>query len=92
MHVTEKYAEMYSKAYIISDTGMNKSPDSLHLHNLMNMSEQFSGLRTAGITGGFAGGERGVQQFVEEGDIKFRDEGGSSICNTGHPNTSCPKL
>ena len=29
----------------------------------------------AGITGGFAGGEKGVKQFVESGDIKFADKG-----------------
>ena len=27
------------------------------------------------MTGGFAGGELGVQQFVEKGDIKFSDSG-----------------
>ena len=27
------------------------------------------------LTGGFAGGERGLQQFVEEGDIRFADPG-----------------
>ena len=35
------------------------------------------GLRccAAGVTGGFAGGERGVQQYVEEGDIKLAPPG-----------------
>lgn len=28
---------------------------------------------TAGMTGGFAGGERGVQQFVAKGKIQFAD-------------------
>ncbi|KAK9807698.1 hypothetical protein WJX72_006537 [[Myrmecia] bisecta] len=31
-----------------------------------------------GVTGGFAGGERGVQQFVEEGDIKLAEPGSRS--------------
>jgi hypothetical protein len=26
------------------------------------------------LTGGFAGGERGVSQFVKEGDLQFEDE------------------
>lgn len=29
----------------------------------------------AGVTGGFAGGERGVQQYVEEGDLKLAPPG-----------------
>ena len=29
----------------------------------------------AGVTGGFAGGERGVQQFVEKGDVELAPEG-----------------
>ena len=28
-------------------------------------------LYVAGVTGGFAGGEKGVQQFVEKGEIKL---------------------
>ena len=32
-------------------------------------------LCAAGVTGGFAGGERGVQQFVEKGDVELAPEG-----------------
>lgn len=32
-------------------------------------------LHAAGVTGGFAGGERGVQQFVEKGDVELAPEG-----------------
>ena len=36
----------------------------------------------AGVTGGFAGGEKGVKQFVESGDIKFDEKGTScSMCS-----------
>ncbi len=26
-----------------------------------------------GVVGGFAGGEAGLQQFIQEGEIKFKD-------------------
>ncbi|BDA49778.1 hypothetical protein COCOBI_14-3980 [Coccomyxa sp. Obi] len=32
----------------------------------------------SGVTGGFAGGERGVQQFVEKGDVELAPEGQGS--------------
>ncbi|EIE18700.1 hypothetical protein COCSUDRAFT_45178 [Coccomyxa subellipsoidea C-169] len=32
----------------------------------------------SGVTGGFAGGERGVQQFVEKGDVELAPEGKGS--------------
>ena len=32
-------------------------------------------LCAAGVTGGFAGGERGVQQYVDEGDLKLAPAG-----------------
>ncbi len=32
----------------------------------------------AGITGGFAGGERGLQQLVEKGEIKLAEPGKSA--------------
>lgn len=34
-------------------------------------------LCAAGITGGFAGGEKGVQQFVEKGEVKLAEKGTS---------------
>jgi hypothetical protein len=30
-------------------------------------------LRAAGATGGFAGGEKGLKQFIETGDVQLRD-------------------
>ena len=30
-------------------------------------------LGAGGVTGGFAGGEAGLQQFLTEGEVKFRD-------------------
>lgn len=33
----------------------------------------------AGVTGGFAGGERGVQQFVEKGDVELAPEGKGAL-------------
>lgn len=32
-------------------------------------------VHAAGITGGFAGGERGVQQFVEKGELELAAPG-----------------
>ncbi len=29
----------------------------------------------ASVVGGFAGGERGVQQFVQEGEVRLADKG-----------------
>ena len=32
-----------------------------------------------GVTGGFAGGEAGLQQFLEDGEVKFRDPNETGI-------------
>ncbi len=32
-----------------------------------------------GVTGGFAGGEAGLQQFLEDGELKFKDPGAAGI-------------
>lgn len=34
----------------------------------------------AGVVGGFAGGERGVQQFVEKGEVEIAEQGGACSC------------
>lgn len=36
-------------------------------------------LFAAGVTGGFAGGEKGVQQYVEKGDVELAPEGKSRL-------------
>ena len=44
-------------------------------------------LCAAGITGGFAGGERGVQQFVEKGELKLATpgKGEAQACKAAAP-------
>ena len=44
---------------------------------------------TAGITGGFAGGERGLQQLVEQGEIKLAEPGKSAYLTL--PNAVLPE-
>lgn len=34
--------------------------------------------RAAGVVGGFAGGERGVQQFIEKGEVSLAEPGGAA--------------
>ena len=38
-------------------------------------------LLTAGMVGGFAGGERGVQQYVEKGEVEVAEQGGSGLAS-----------
>lgn len=38
-------------------------------------------LCTAGVVGGFAGGERGVQQYVEKGEVEVAEQGGSGLAS-----------
>ncbi|KAK9804495.1 hypothetical protein WJX73_009914 [Symbiochloris irregularis] len=49
--------------------GLNDSPDKYPSKQAVGPLE--------GITGGFADGERGVQQFVEKGTIEFQEQGSS---------------
>lgn len=48
----------------------------------------------AGVVGGFAGGERGVQQFIDEGEVKIADKGESidRTCAGFHPRAVRPNI
>ena len=54
------------------------------LWEVQNKSPQTLLLGADGITGGFAGGERGLQQFVEKGDLTFAEQNASELSLSFH--------
>ena len=44
----------------------------------LGLTHELARWGAAGITGGFAGGERGLQQLVEQGEIKLAEPGKSA--------------